>query len=132
MSAPTIEDYFAGRVRRVEYDQALGLEERVARYVDNVPQGYYYVLYRAHIVEETFEFIGVPPSLADYGNGTGESAAVSVTDVGGATHSVSLTSSSSVTGTAMFETSSNRVERERMSPHMWRIRVTKKTGSIYT
>ena len=126
MSAPTIADYFAGRVRRVEYDQALGLEERVAMILNGVPQGIYYVLYRAHIVEETFEFIGVPASLAD------ETGTIYVTDVGGATHSVSLTSSSSVTGTAMFETSSNRVERERMSPHMWRIRVTKKTGSIYT
>lgn len=126
-----IADYFAGRVHRNEYDQAVGIEERVARYVDNVPQGYYYVLYRAHIVEETFEFIGVPPSLADYGNGTGESAAVSVTDVGGKTHSVSFVSSSTVIGTAMFETESNRVVRTRISPHMWRITVTHKTGGIY-
>ena len=119
-----IADYFAGRVSKRNYKVALGSEQRVTYFLDGQPQGYYYVFSYATYQEEVFVFEGVPTSLKDTTDD------VTVTDVGGSSYTVSLSESLETSGTLMVETDSNRVDRERMSPHMWRIVVTKRTGSI--
>lgn len=123
-NTPTLQDCFRGRVSRREYSQAIGCERYVTWYLDGVPQGYYWVTYYAKFIEEVFEFIGVPSTLKD---STGN---VSVRDACGNQYTVSLTQACTVQGTQMFETLSNKVIREQMSPHMWRIVVTHRTGEI--
>ena len=126
MAVSSIADCFHGRISRREYSQAVGCEQRPTYVVDGVPAGWTYTTYYANFVEEVFEFLGVPPSLKD------TTGTVTVRDAGGSEYSVSLTQSCTVAGTAMFETSSNKVLREKMSPRMWRIVVTHRTGSLAT
>lgn len=124
MSA-SLANYFVGRILRSEYAQAVGMEQIPTYYMDGVPMGWHYVVYKADFVEDVFEFIGVPASLKD------STGTVTVTDVGGTQYTVSLDKAVTVQGLAMFETMSNRVQRIRMSPHLWRIVVTHRTGTLH-
>ena len=124
MATSSIADYFHGRIAKREYSQAVGCEQIPTYIVDGVPQGWHWVTYKANFTEEVFEFLGVPGDLKD------STDSVTVTDSCGTQYTVSLDRSCTVQGTAMFETESNRVSREKMSPHQWRIIVTHRTGSL--
>jgi len=120
-----IADYFRGRVRKSEYSQFLGVEQVPTYILDGVPQGWTWVTYVANYVEEEFEFVGVPGSLANT-----ESNDVTVTDVGNQEHKVNFTPSCTMSSNGKLELASWRVIREKMSPHMWRIVVVHRMGEL--
>lgn len=95
-------------------------KEYIASYTRN--------LYTADYETRTFVFEGVPVSLADSLPET-----VTVTEVGGTTHTVHLREfvSDGSSGTAIFENDRNTVTIHRASPHMRTIEVTRTTGTLY-
>lgn len=123
--ATTIADYFHGRVHRSEYVQAIGVEQVPTYILDGVPQGWTWVTYKAQYVEEQFEFIGVPATLANTTDNN-----VSVAEAGGMQHSVNFTKSCRMSSNGKLELESWRIIREKMSPHMWRLVVIHRTGAL--
>ena len=123
--ALTIAD-FLKHVRVSRYKQAVGTSTQPSAIVDGVPQGWYTTIHVASFVETVFEFEGVRSSMIP------SSGTVSVTDASGNTYSVSFADSVTVQGTAMFETSSNKVYKENISPRLWRVTVVHREGSLVT
>lgn len=126
----TLADYFNGNVTRQKYAQIFCLEYfPVSTTVDGVPVITTYVrnLYTASFESRSYSFEGIPVSMID-----SLPASVTVTDVGGASHTVYL--SASVTdgssGSAAFEKDKNAVNIRRISPHMCAIDVTRTIGSL--
>ena len=129
MANLTIKD-FLKTVRTVKYTQALGVEQVPTYVVDGVPQGWNDILYVGKFTETEFVFEGVPHSIANAIPGT--TISENVTDASGNSYTVSFTDSVTVVGRNLIETASNRVTKENITPHLWRIVVLKKTGSIVT
>lgn len=121
----TIADYFHGRVRRHEYVQVIGTEQVPTYVLDGVPQGWYWAINKAQFVEEEFEFIGVPASLANTTDNN-----VSVTEVGGQQYTVNFTKSCTMSSNGKLELESWRIVREKMSPHLWRLVAIHRTGEL--
>lgn len=121
----TIADYFHGRMHKSEYVQAIGTEQVPTYILDGVPQGWRWVTYKAQYVEEEFEFIGVPASLANTTDND-----VTVTEAGGHQYTVNFTKSCTMSSNGKLELESWRIVREKMSPHLWRLVVIHRTGSL--
>ena len=120
----TISD-FLKHVTVDRYRQALGVEKTPSATVNGVPTGWNTVYYVGAFVERVFEFEGVPASIAN-----GLTGSASVTDASGNTYAVSFDDAVTVAGTGLFELESNRVTKENISPHLWRIVVVHRTGSL--
>lgn len=121
--ALTIAD-FLKKVHVERYRQSLGVEREPSYYVDGVPMGWHDVLYVGSFVESVFVFEGVPNSLVP------SSGSVNCTDASGNQYTVSFDDAVTVVGTQMFESLSNKVDKENISPHLWRVVVTHKEGSL--
>lgn len=112
MAAPTIADLFNGKVVQREYSAPCVIE--------------YVVLARTVLVsltvEQSFTFEGLTEAQA------ANTTDVTVTDVGGTQYTVpfkqSFTDGSQ--GYAIVPQEQVEVNRERMSPHMWRVTVTRR------
>ena len=121
-----LSDYFCGRVDQREYSQVHDFE--FGTYSNGIGgPGASRNLVTARVVEQTFRFEGVPPSLAE----TTES--VTVTDVGGTSYTFALVSSvtDGSSGSRVFEVESVQVSRSRASPHMRTITVTRRATRYY-
>ena len=121
-----LSDYFCGRVDQREYSQVHDFE--FGTYSNGIGGTVAYRnLVTARVVEQTFRFEGVPPSLAE----TTES--VTVTDVGGTSYTFALVSSvtDGSSGSRVFEVESVQVSRSRASPHMRTITVTRRATRYY-
>ena len=116
MAQPTTADLFDGKVVQREYSSPCMME--------------YVVAARAVIVsltvEQTFRFEGLTETQAM------STTDVQVTDVGGTQYTVpfkqSFTDGSS--GYAIVPKEQVEIQRERMSPHLWRVTVTRKGSRL--
>lgn len=117
MSA-SLADYYNGRSATREYSSFLALV-----YENGVR-----VAYTAKHLVQTFTFIGVPESLA-----FAEYDSLSVADITGTTHSIAVKSYLSETsgGYAPFIHVQIEVDRQRMSPHLWNVSVTRTCSEMY-
>jgi hypothetical protein len=133
----SLADYFAGVTGVSRYSQIVHLEMIPYRYTvtdtntgvtKEYISGYKRNLYTADYETRTFVFEGVPVSLAE-----NLPNSVNVTDVGGKSHTIKLTSfvDDGSSGTAIFENDRNTVTIHRTSPHMRTIEVTRTTGTLY-
>jgi len=125
--ALTIGD-FLKTVKTLKYQQPLGVEQYPTYIVDGVPQGWYSVLYVGKFTETEFVFDCVPASIAN--NIPGSITSASVTDASGNSYTVSFLDAVQVQGANLIETLSNRVAKENISPHLWRIVVLHREGEV--
>ena len=118
--------FFDGVSER-EYSQFVAKETVPAVYVDGVPTSWRTDAYTARYKEQVFRFEGLTDSQAH------DTSAVTVTDVAGAQYTItpatSITDGSS--GSASFEQEVVEVDREHMSPHLWRMIVTRRGGQLF-
>ncbi len=126
----TLADYFNGNVSRQKYAQIYSLDSGYASTtVDGSPVITVFIrnLYVASYETRTYSFEGVPVSMID-----SLPSSVSVTDVGGAAHTVYLSGyvTDGSSGTAAFEKDKNAVTIRRISPHMCAIDVSRTIGSL--
>ena len=111
-----IADMFNGRVSQREYSSALAVE--------------YFVLARTYIVhltvEQVFTFEGLTETQAN------NTESVVVEDVGGTSYTVPFKQSftDGSTGYAICPQEQVEVQRERMSPHLWRVIVTRRGSRL--
>jgi len=131
---PTLSECFAGVVRKSCHAQVVHLE-MIPQYVSVTDTngvttksvtGFQRNLYVGTYETRSYLFEGVPASLA-------LPASVTVADVDGGSHTVSLVPSvaDGSTGTAVFEKDRNEVSVSRASPHMRTIEVTRTVGALY-
>lgn len=120
----TIKDFLKG-VQVNRYRQALGVEHYPTYIVDGVPMGWRSVLRVGSFTEHVFTFDGVPAALVP-GSGTVQG----VKDASGNLYDVSFDCSVDVSGTELFERSSNRVVKENISPRLWRVTVMHREGEL--
>lgn len=121
-----LSDYFCGRVDQREYSQVHDFE--FGTHSNGIGGTVAYRnLVTARVVEQTFRFEGVPPSLAKY------TGSVTVTDLGGSSYTFALVSSvtDGSSGSRVFEVESVQVSRARASPHMRTITVTRRATRYY-
>lgn len=123
--ALTIADFLT-KVHVDRYRQALGVERVPGYYVDGKPMGWHDVLYVGSFVETVFEFYGVPNALIP------SSGSVACTDASGNSYTVSFDDAVTVVGNQMLETLNNKVTKENISPHLWRVVVIHKEGALVT
>jgi len=116
MATPTIADLFDGKVVQREYSSPCTVEWIVAARTVVV----------SLTVEQSFTFVGLDETQAM------STADVSVTDVGGTQYTVpfkqSFTDGSQ--GYAIAPKEQVEIQRERMSPHMWRVTVTRRGSRL--
>ena len=111
-----IADMFNGRVSQREYSSPLAVE--------------YIVLSRTYLVsltvEQVFTFEGLTEAQAN------NTTAVEVVDVGGTTYTVPFMQSftDGSTGYAICPQEQVEIQRERMSPHLWRVTVTRRGSRL--
>lgn len=112
MASPTIADLFDGNVAQREYSSPSSVE------FVNAARTVVVVL----TVEQTFRFEGLSETQAK------STADVSVTDVGGTQYTVPFKQSFSdgSTGYAIAPKEQVEIQRERMSPRLWRVTVTRR------
>lgn len=116
MAAPSISDLFTGEVVQREYSSPLLIE--------------WIVMARAvvisHTVEQTFAFEGLTYAQAH------TTMPQFVTDVVGNTYTVPFQSSftDGSKGYAIYPQEQVDVQRDRMSPHMWRVTVTRRGSKL--
>lgn len=126
MAAPTREDMFNGRVTEREYSQFVAKETVPSTYIDGVPVSWTTNTYTARYKEQTFTFEGLTEAQAN------DTTAITVTDASGVqytfTPQASITDGSS--GSASFERQAVEVERSMMSPHMYKLIVTRRGGEL--
>lgn len=132
----TLADYFAGVSGVSRYSQIVQLEmipnmytvtDKETGETKTYISSYTRNLYIGEYETRTYVFEGVPVALAENLPGS-----VSVTEVGGTSHTVKLTSyvTDGSSGTAIFEKDRNTVAIHRATPHMRTIEVTRTVGRL--
>ena len=123
----TMQDCFQGRVQQREYAQFVAKETLPTALVDGKPIGWYNRTYTARFVAQTFVFLGLTETQAN------STSAITVTDVSGTSYTFTPVNTivDGSSGSATFEKERVDVERVRMSPHMWSLRVTRTGGKLY-
>ena len=132
----SLAEYFAGVTGKTKYSQIVALEMIPNMYTvtdEETGETKTYIasytrnLYTGDYETRTYVFEGVPVSLAD-----NLPESVTVTEVGGTTHTVHLREfvSDGSSGTAIFENDRNTVTVHRVSPHMRTIEVTRTIGTL--
>lgn len=116
MAAPTTADLFDGKVTQREYSSAVAVEWVVAARTVLV----------ALTVEQVFRFEGLTETQAM------STTAVAVEDVAGTQYTVPFQQSftDGSTGYAIAPKEQVEIQRERMSPHMWRVTVTRRGSRL--
>lgn len=116
MAQPTIAQLFDGRVSQREYSSALGVE------IISAQRTYYVAL----TVEQVFTFAGLDETQAN------STADVNVSDVGGTQYTVPFKQSftDGSTGYSICPQEQVEIQRERMSPRMWRVTVTRRGSKL--
>ena len=119
--AESFVTYYNGQAHQREYSTFLALVyengERVA--------------YTAKHLQQSFEFVGVPESLAR--TTVPRSSPITVTDISGTTHTISIERYLSETsgGYAPFIHENVEVDRQPMSPRLWRVSVNRVVSEMY-
>lgn len=132
----SLAEYFAGVTDKTKSSQIVALEMIPNKYtltdeetgeVKEYITGYTRNLYVGDYETRTYVFEGVPVELAD-----NLPESVTVTEVGGASHTVHLSEyvTDGSSGTAIFENDRNTVTVHRVSPHMRTIEVTRTIGAL--
>lgn len=116
MANPTTSQLFDGKVVQREYSSALGVE------IISAQRTYYVSL----TVEQVFSFAGLNETQAN------STESVTVTDVGGTVYTVPFKQSftDGSTGYAICPQEQVEVQRERMSPRLWRVTVTRRGSKL--
>lgn len=132
-----LSDYFCGVADVSGYSQVVALEmipvlktvtDTSTGETSTVVQNYTRNLYTADYTTTTFVFEGVPVSVMK-----SLPTSVTVTDIDGVNHTVSLKSKvvDGSSGSTVFEKETNTVNTHRMSPHLRRIEVVHRVGTLY-
>lgn len=132
----TLADYFAGVTGVSRHSQIVQLEmipnmytvtDKETGETKTYISSYTRNLYIGEYETRTYVFEGVPVALAE-----NLPKSVTVTEVGGKSHTVQLTSyvSDGSSGTAIFEKDRNTVAIHRATPHMRTIEVTRTVGGL--
>lgn len=126
-----MQKYFCGVINKDKYSQIVQ--------VDMIPAGtntdaqgnviitsYTRNLYVGSFETRTYVFEGVPAKNSLPGSTT-------VTDIAGGSHEVKFSNytKDGSSGPAVFETDNNHVTIRHMSPHLLRIEVTRRVGTLY-
>lgn len=106
--------YFRGKVVQEHYQQSVAVIQGEGRYVGTYET-------------QSFTFEGLTESQANY---DGE---ITCTDVAGTIYTFNLRESftDASTGSAVFATEECRVQRTRVSPHLWTVTFTRTGAKLY-